>query len=262
MTNERLRKAMSTTGMTPERAARLTGVDPKTVQRWLSGRVPHPRHRYALADALNESEQFLWPEVQESRAGDTGAAELVAAYPRRADVEVSRWWHLINRAETQIDLLGYTLYFLPHQHPQLIDVLLDKCAAGCRIRVLIADPASEHVRHRDEEEHQAITIAARIQSSLEEFARLFACERVEVRQQDAPLYNSIFRFDDEMFVTPHLYATPGRSAPLMHLKKLGRDGMFARFESHFDALWADSTPMARSTLVLDDPAGQLSAAGA
>jgi hypothetical protein len=27
--------------------------------------------------------------------------------------------------------------------------------------------------------------------------------------RDAPLYSSIFRFDDQMFVTPHLYATPG-----------------------------------------------------
>lgn len=244
MTNERLRMAMDHAGLTPERAARLTGVDPKTVQRWLSGRVPHPRHRFKLADELDENEEFLWPGVRRAHSeASTTAAELVAAYPFRADVDPSRWWDLIMRAEHQIDLLGYTLYFLPHQHPQLVNVLLDKCAKGCKIRVVIADPESEHVQRRDAEEDEAITLVARIQSSQKELAPLFECGGADLRYQDAPLYNSIFRFDDEMFVTPHLYATPGRAAPLMHLKRLGPNGMFSRFSAHFEGLWADSTPM-------------------
>lgn len=244
MTNERLRTAMDHAGLTPEQAARLSGVDPKTVQRWLSGRVPHPRHRFRLADELGENEEFLWPGVRRQQSSSsTAAAELVAAYPYRADVHLSRWWDLIIKAQRQIDLLGYTLYFLPHQHPQLVDVLLAKCAAGCKIRIVIADPESEHVRRRDEEEHEAITLVARIQSSLQAFTPLFECPGTEFRYQDAPLYNSLFRFDDEMFVTPHLYATPGRAAPLMHLKRLGPNGMFSRFAAHFEGLWADSEPM-------------------
>ncbi len=244
MTNERLRTAMDRAGLTPEQAARLTDVDPKTVQRWLSGRIPHPRHRYRLADELDENEQFLWPGVRRHPSETaTAAAELVAAYPYRADVDHSRWWDLITGSEHQIDLLGYTLYFLPHQHPQLIDVLLTKCGAGCKIRLLIADPDSEHVTRRDEEEHEAITLVARIQSSLQAFAPLLDCPGAELRYQDAPLYNSVFRFDDEMFVTPHLYATPGRAAPLMHLRRLGPNGMFSRFAAHFEGLWADSSPV-------------------
>ena len=110
MTNERLRTAMDRAGLTPEKAARLTDVDPKTVQRWLSGRVPHPRHRYRLADELEENEEFLWPGVRRHQSdANTAAAELVAAYPYRADVDPRRWWDLITRAEHQIDLLGYTL---------------------------------------------------------------------------------------------------------------------------------------------------------
>lgn len=244
MTNDRLRSALSHAGLTVEEVARRTEVDPKTVHRWVAGRVPHPRHRWRLAEELDESEEFLWPEARrpQSDAG-AAAAELVAAFSYRAEVDPARWWDLIRRAEKQIDLLGYTLYFLPHQHPQFIQVLRDKCAVGCKVRIIVADPDSQHVQRRDEEEQEAITLVARIQSSLHEFGPLLDCPGAELRFQDAPLYNSVFRFDEEMFVTPHLYATAGRAAPLLHLKRLGPNGMFSRFTSHFDGLWSDSRPM-------------------
>ena len=142
--------------------------------------------------------------------------------------------------ERQIDLLGFTLYFLPHQHPELIDTLLAKCETGCQIRIVIADPASESVRQRDAEENEPITLVARIETSLKAFEPLLPCSNADIRFQDAPLYNSIFRFDDEMFVTPHLYATPGNAAPLLHLRRLGPSGMFSRFAAHFEGLWADT----------------------
>ncbi|OLB77090.1 MAG: hypothetical protein AUI14_17235 [Actinobacteria bacterium 13_2_20CM_2_71_6] len=74
----------------------------------------------------------------------------------------------------------------------------------------------------------------------------------ELRLQDVPLYNSVFRFDDDMFVTPHLYATPGASAPLLHLRKLGTGGLFSRFADHFDAIWATTTPLRDDGLALAD----------
>jgi hypothetical protein len=56
------------------------------------------------------------------------------------------------------------------------------------------------------------------------------------------MYNSLFRFDDDMFVTPHLYGTPGYSAPLLHVRRLGPDGVFANFAEHFEAIWATARP--------------------
>ena len=54
MPNEALRKAMTGAMLTERDLADRVGVDVKTVSRWLAqdGRVPHPRHRYAAADAL------------------------------------------------------------------------------------------------------------------------------------------------------------------------------------------------------------------
>jgi hypothetical protein len=36
-----------------------------------------------------------------------------------------------------------------------------------------------------------------------------------------PLYNAIYRFDDEMLVTPYLYRLHGYQHPLLHLRQLG-----------------------------------------
>ncbi|HEU5376431.1 MAG TPA: helix-turn-helix domain-containing protein [Ktedonobacteraceae bacterium] len=50
---------------TVDEVAQVVGVDPKTVQRWLQGRVPHARHRWAVAQLLNMREEDLWhiPEL-------------------------------------------------------------------------------------------------------------------------------------------------------------------------------------------------------
>ena len=243
MSNERLRLAMARAGFSVEAAARKTGVDPKTVQRWMAGRVPHPRHRWALSDAVGEDEEYLWPGASGvAMTGSSAGAEMVAAYAFRSDLDTGHWWNLITSATRQIDLLGYTLYFLPQQHPSLVEVLKEACADGCRVRICIADPDSEHVRMREEEEQEPITLRARISSSLKALEPLFDTKGADIRFQRAALYNSVFRFDDEMLVTPHLYATPGHAAPLMHMRRLGPNGLFSRFAAHFEGIWADSAP--------------------
>ncbi|WP_187683708.1 hypothetical protein [Nocardia wallacei] len=51
--------------MTPEQLAARLEVDPKTVQRWIStGRVPYPRHQFAVAAAVGVREVELWPNAR------------------------------------------------------------------------------------------------------------------------------------------------------------------------------------------------------
>ena len=132
-------------------------------------------------------------------------------------------------------------------HPQLIDTLKAKCDNGCKVRAVIGHPESRHVADRDAEEDLALTLVVRIKTSLKYFEPLLDCDGFELRYQDVPLYNSVFRFDDEMFVTPHLFATPGTSAPLLHVRRLAPNGMFSRFAEHFDAVWATTTPVHQQT---------------
>lgn len=243
MSNERLRAAMHHSRTDAAALAEKIAVDPKTVSRWLGGRVPHAQSRYAVAEALQQNEEYLWPQATRAEANPSGAvAELVQAFPFRADVDPAHWWSMITHARQQIDFLGFTLYFLPQQHPQLIDTLAEKASSGCRIRLVLADPESPYVRLREDEEQDPITITARIKTSLRAFKPLLGQKGVELRYQDAPLYSSIFRFDDDMFVTPHLYATPGNRAPLLHLRRLGPNGLFSRFSTHFESIWSTTTP--------------------
>ena len=244
MTNERLRAAFKRAGLTPELVADQLEVDPKTVQKWLGGRIPHRRHRWAVCELVDESEQYLWPDAGRVSGDGYGSnEEILQAFPRRAAVEPTRWRALIDQGARQIDILGYTLYFLPELIPEFVEVLHEKCESGCQVRLVVADPDCEQVSLRDAEEQQPITIVARIKTSLRSFQPLLDQVNAEMRLQRAPLYNSIYRFDDEMFVTPHLYATPGHSSPLLHLRRLGPNGMFARFASHFDQLWSHCAPV-------------------
>lgn len=243
MANERLRAAMERHSVAVNELATLTEKDPKTVSRWLGGRVPHPRQRFLVARKLKEDEEFLWPGVKRNGAGADSAGEIVNAYPYRSDLPTSTWWDLVTRSTQQIDLLGYTLYFLSLEHPELIRVLREKCESGCLIRVAIADPGSAHVRYRDAEEEQPITLVARINTTLKAFAPLAECVNFDMHYQDVPLYNSIFRFDDQMLVTPHLFATPGASAPLLHLRRLKPGGLFSRFTEHFEKVWTTTKPI-------------------
>ncbi|MGH3633494.1 MAG: helix-turn-helix domain-containing protein [Mycobacterium sp.] len=247
MANERLAAAMQQANVTVRELATVTERDPKTVSRWLGGRVPHPRQRYIVAKALNDEEEFLWPGAgRKIERLASATSEIVATYPYRSNMPRSEWWRLITSAERQIDLLGYTLYFLALEHPELVPVLKRKCQAGCKVRAVVADPNCQHVRNRDNEEDEPITLAARIHTTLKYFNSLYDVNGFELRHQDAPLYNSVFRFDDQMLVTPHLYATPGSSAPMIHLKRLASNGLFCRFATHLEAIWSITTAVPTS----------------
>ncbi|MGW1448209.1 helix-turn-helix domain-containing protein [Micromonospora sp. NPDC002411] len=66
--NDALRVALSDTGHSIESLAETVGVDPKTVGRWLTeGRIPHPRHRFAAAEALHKDVSDIWPDTSRRR---------------------------------------------------------------------------------------------------------------------------------------------------------------------------------------------------
>jgi hypothetical protein len=87
MSNERLRKAIATAHGGVEEVAEAAEVNAKTVQRWLSGRLPYAHHRRAVARLLGEDEAFLWPDGEKAVApGEQSTSEVVAAYAHRADL--------------------------------------------------------------------------------------------------------------------------------------------------------------------------------
>ena len=76
MSNERLRAALLKKGLTPAQLAERVQVDTKTAERWIGGREPYRKHRYAVAALLGLDESYLWPGAltsnQVSAASESG----------------------------------------------------------------------------------------------------------------------------------------------------------------------------------------------
>ena len=93
MPNDRLRDVLLSKGLTPEEVAERLGVDPKTVERWITvGRTPYPRYRHAIAVMAGESETYLWPEALPSqRRTEVAQSEIVQVYPHRSSLPAELW---------------------------------------------------------------------------------------------------------------------------------------------------------------------------
>jgi hypothetical protein len=220
-----------------------TGADPKTVQRWINGRTPKARYRSKLVGLVGEEETYLWPElVDGDRARAASDSELIALYPHRADVPADLWSALLRRAERAVDILAYAALFLHEQDPHLNDLLQKKAADGCEVRVALGDPAGACIKIRGEDEHFGHGIASRCELALLHYRPLIGVDRVNVHLHDTTLYNSIFRFDDEMLVNAHLYGTNAYAAPVLHLRRLDGGELFANYARSFEAVWDRSTP--------------------
>lgn len=107
---------------------------------------------------------------------------------------------------------------------------------GCQIRILLAEPNAEFVKKRNEEEKGEGSIESRVRTSLTRLNPVLDVNNIEIRLHDTPLYCSIYRFDSEMFVTPHLYGIRGAAAPLLCFKEIDR-GIFSKYEMHFQEIW-------------------------
>jgi hypothetical protein len=220
-----------------------TGVDPKTVQRWIGGRIPNARHRSRLVQLVGEEETYLWPGVADGeRIRVASESELVAVYPHRADVPIDLWGALFRRANRAIDILVYAAVFLHEQDPDLNNLLLEKTAAGCKIRVAIGDPEGICITQRGTDEQFGHGIASRCEVALMHYQPLIGHPGVSIHLHDTTLYNSIYRFDDDMLVNAHLYATNAYAAPVLHLRRLAAGELFVNYLQSFEAVWERSTP--------------------
>jgi len=228
-------------GMDAHAVAESAAVDPKTVQRWLRGRVPHPRHRMALVRLLGQEEGYLWPSARpDVGPGAEATSEVIAAYGHRVDVPKAKWTNLLATATRHIDLLGYAFLFLPEQHVELASAINDKCAIGCQVRIILSDPEGRHVRERDDLERLGGNLPARIRTTLHHLEPIRGLTGVEIRFHDVHLYNAVYRFDDEMIVTPYLYRSHGYQHPALHLRRLSPYGVFAGFADQFDLIWSEA----------------------
>jgi transcriptional regulator with XRE-family HTH domain len=247
--NERLRNALTTKACTEGDLAAATGVDPKTVERWvLDGRTPHRQTAWKAAQHLGVQATWLWPDLARTRQAAATPPELVAYYPHRSEVPRDLWMDVLQAARREIALFANASLFLPEDNPEAVRLLRQKAEQGVRVRILMGDPESPEMALRGVEEQLFDAIPARIRMALAYYRPLAEVPSIEFHLHRTSLYNSIFRYDDEMLINTHLYGEYGYMAPILYLRQVEGADLFAMYARSFERVWGLSYPVSAEEL--------------
>lgn len=244
MSNERLRAALLKKGLTPAQLADQLQVDVKTAERWITGRPPYRKYRYAVATMLGVDESYLWPNaLPRDQVAAAAGSEIITVYPHRWAVPREVWAQHFAGAENSIDMLTMAGLFIA-EDSGAVRAFREKAQAGVRVRLLISDPDAPAVALREHEEDTgAGVVAARIRNVLALLRPLRGVEGIEFRLHDTCLYTSVFRADDDMIVNMHVYGVAGSNAPALHLRKVPGGDMVSLYLESFESIWANAKPL-------------------
>ncbi|MFC7612293.1 XRE family transcriptional regulator [Actinokineospora soli] len=224
-------------------AARV-GVDVKTVERWIAneGRRPHRTTRREVATLVSVDEVHLWPALANDVHTSPGSqSEVVHVFPSRSAVPGSLWLELINGVQQEMDVLVFAGAFLVEQY-NLLPVVRAKAAAGVRFRFAIGDETSSAVIQRAIEEGTVGGLEGRVQLMRRYLHEVAGLPNVEVRTHGTPLYNSIYRFDDQMLVNGHSYGSLAGQNPVLHLQEHPGGIVWTNYRRSFDRVWQTAVP--------------------
>jgi transcriptional regulator with XRE-family HTH domain len=234
--NEPLRRALLRARLREEDLAARVGVDPKTVRRWLSGRIPYPQNRAAIADLVGVDEAELWPDAGGPLTGKMRPEELGVVYPHRWAIPREVWTQFLGSAEHEIGILAYSAMFLAEDQG-ILRILAAKSREAVRVRIALGDPDSRNVAERGEEEGIGDAMPAKVRNALALFRPLAEADNIEIRLHQAVLYNSIYRADDRLLVNQHAYGTPAAHSPVYSLNRASAGDMTDAYLRSFERIW-------------------------
>ncbi|HET6292225.1 MAG TPA: helix-turn-helix transcriptional regulator [Kribbella sp.] len=243
MANERLRAVILEKGLTANALASDLDVDVKTVERWVNGRMPYRRHRYAVSSRLGVDESYLWPDaLSRDQVVAASESEVIAVFPHRSEVPRDAWRRLFESGEEEIGVLVYAGLFLA-EDTGLLRIIRKKAESGARVRILVGDQEDIHIAERGEQEGIGDAMAAKIRNALALYRPLREVEGIEFRLHRTVLYNSIYRADDQLMVNTHVYGFTAPHAPVWHLRKVP-GGEFANvYLESFERVWDTAMPL-------------------
>ena len=215
--NENLRQALLRARLREEDVAARLDVDPKTVRRWIEGRVPYPANRAAVADLLSTEEAQLWPEAGGPLAPQTRPDELGTVYAHRWAIPRETWVRFFSSAEHEIGILAYSALFLA-EDTGLLRILAEKARNGVKICIVLGDPDCPQVAQRSTEEGIDDALPAKVRNALALYRPIGTILGIDIRLHKAILYNSLYRVDDQLLVNQHVYGLPAASAPVFRYR--------------------------------------------
>ncbi|MCP4966731.1 MAG: helix-turn-helix transcriptional regulator [bacterium] len=240
-----IRSAMNTAGLSFEDVANALGVSSRAVRFWASGRSkPQAVVRPQLAKLLGVSPVDLFPADRSDLE-----PEVIASYDRLIDIPRNLWERLLIGAEHHVDIIaGGTRHYL-EQNPDLGEVLQAKQRLGSSVtfRVCLADPTTEAIGAREEEESRYSTLVAgglrtNTAAVLSEWQnQLDRYDSGEVRVTDVAYRLGLFRFDDEMIAQVYTFGGRGQYSAADHLQRTRQGGKFDQYVEHFERIWADAS---------------------
>lgn len=243
MANERLRAVLLERGYTLEKLARELDVDPKTVERWVGGRLPYRRHRYAIATKLGVDEAYIWPDaLSRDQVQAASDSEIITVYPHRSEIRFDVWHELFAGAEAEIGVLVYSGLFLA-EDAGVQKLFTEKAAAGVRVRILLGDPESPEVLRRSIDEGVEGIMPAKIKNAQVLYRPLREIDGIELRQHRTILYNSIYRADDQLLVNTHIHGVPAAQAPVWRMRRIAGGEIARAYIASFDRVWDSADPI-------------------
>ncbi len=240
--NEPLRRALLRARLREDDLAARLGVDPKTVRRWLTGRVPYPHNRAAIAELVGADEAELWPDAGGLLGAWSRPEELGTVYPHRWAVPREVWVRLFGSAQREIAILAYSALFLA-EDAGILRILAEKGRAGVAVRMALGDPDGPQATVCGDEEGIGDAMATKIRNALTLYRPLYVVENIEIRLHRTALYNSIYRVDDRLLINQHSYGIPAAQAPVFCLSSTGSGEMAALYLDSFERVWASTAPL-------------------
>jgi len=236
--NETLCRALIQARLTEEDVAARLQVDPKTVRRWLEGRVPYLRHRWAIAAMVGADETDLWPQLRTTR---TRPDEVVGIYPHRDAVPRDVWLRMFGFAQREIGILD-DVDMPVATDPTIAAVLAERARSGVKMRICVHDTNTQAGMQATVCPDSGHTLESRVRKALVIYAPLGATGEVQIRLHRGVVYNSMYSADDQMLVGQHVYGMPIKSSPVLHLERAEGSDMVAVFSEAFETAWAAAGP--------------------
>lgn len=240
--NDLLRRALADARLTEADVANRLGVDPKTVRRWVAGRLPYPRNRRRIASLVGRDEADLWPQLAVANVRPEAAViDVLATYPHRWAVPRHVWQQLFWGAREEIGILAYAGLFLAEDRG-IMRALAERARNGVAVRILLGDPDGTCVAERGSDEGVGESMAAKIRNSLVHYRALRDVDGVDIRLHNTVLYNSIYRADDDLLINPHAYGIAASQAPVLHVRRQEDGDMASTYLESFERVWSGASP--------------------